>query len=535
MTIAQLIEALKQPGAYPFPVEEVEVHQTHISAVFLVGGHVYKVKKPVNFGFLDFSTLEKRRHFCEQEVRLNRRLAPSVYLGVVPIARSGKQLKVEGEGEPVEWAVKMKRLPGEATLEKRLEKGEVNASLLKVVALRLAAFHAHAESNDHLAEFARFDGVRKNAGENFEQSRGQIGQTLSAVVFDRLQSLTDAKLQELYPVIESRAARGVPRDTHGDLHLDHVYHFPDRDPPDDWVILDCIEFNERFRFADPVSDMAFLVMDLKFHHRRDLAEGFAEAYFEAAGDEEGKGLLPFYVSYRAAVRGKVEGMELFKQEIPAEEKQSAMLKSRAHWLLALSELEEPERRPGLILVGGLPGTGKSTLARELAQQAGFIVIRSDAVRKELAGVAETADSPAEVREDLYSTPMTEATYAACLEQAEALLFEGKRVIVDATFRADKHRKVFLDLALKWGVPTLFLVCQANPETVRLRLGQRKGDVSDADWSVYQQLAGTWEQAGDATRAWLRLIANDGSPEEAVARAVAELKGQQLMREEVVLP
>ena len=173
----------------------------------------------------------------------------------------------------------------------------------------------------------------------------------------------------------------MPRDTHGDLHLDHVYLFPDRAPPADLVIIDCIEFNERFRFADPVADMAFLVMDLAFHGRRDLARAFADAYFRASGDEEGRALLPFYTAYRAAVRGKVEGMELAEREVPEAERAAALVRARAHWLLALGELEEPGRRPCLVLVGGLPGTGKSTLARGLAEQAGFTVIRSDLVRR----------------------------------------------------------------------------------------------------------------------------------------------------------
>src|SRR5438034_1293400 len=181
----------------------------------------------------------------------------------------------------------------------------------------------------------------------------------------------------------------MPRDTHGDLHLDHVYLFPEKKPPADLVIIDGIEFNERFRYSDPVADMAFLVMDLRFHGYHDLAQAFADAYFQAAGDEQGRTLLPFYTAYRAAVRGKVEGFELLEKEIPAAERAAALERARAHWLLALGELEQPAQKPCLVLVGGLPGTGKSTLAQGLAQRAGFQVIRSDVVRKQLAGLAPT--------------------------------------------------------------------------------------------------------------------------------------------------
>ncbi len=178
----------------------------------------------------------------------------------------------------------------------------------------------------------------------------------------KLRELTEQQLAQLGPLIEARAERGSPCDTHGDLHLDHVYRFPDRPPPESLAIIDCIEFNERFRFADPVADMAFLCMDLRFHAQPDLAKTFADAYFTAAGDGEGRALLPFYTAYRAAVRGKVEGFELREAEVPAEEKASALARARAHWLLALGQLEAPARRPCLVLIGGLPGTGKSTLA-----------------------------------------------------------------------------------------------------------------------------------------------------------------------------
>src|SRR5262249_55918449 len=189
--------------------------------------------------------------------------------------------------------------------------------------------------------------VARNARENFEQAAAQVGATISRAVFDRLRALTEDALARLRPVIEARAARGVPCDTHGDLHLDHVYLFPDRPPPGDLVVIDCIEFNERFRFADPVADMAFLVMDLAFRGRRDLARAFAAEYFRAAGGAEGRALLPFYTAYRAAVRGKVEGFELTEKEVPQAERAGALARARAHWLLALTELEEPNRRPCL--------------------------------------------------------------------------------------------------------------------------------------------------------------------------------------------
>src|SRR5262245_43685271 len=406
MEPARLIEALCDPAAYPDPVERVEVRQTHISIVFLAGPHVFKLKKPVNLGFLDFTTPEKRRHYCEEEVRLNRRLAPAVYLGVVPIAQTPDDLRVEGRGEVVEWAVKMERLPDDASLLSRLGRGEVGPELVATLAQRIARFHAASEGGPRVAAFCRCDVVARNARENFEQAAPQVGVTTSRAVFGRLRTLTEETLGRLRNLIEARAERGVPRDTHGDLHLDHVYHFPDRPPPGDLVAIDCIEFNERFRFADPVADAAFLVMDLVFRGRRDLAEVFADAYFGASGDAEGRALLPFYTAYRAAVRGKVEGFELSEKEIPAQERTDAAARSRAHWLLALGELEEPGQRPGLVLIGGLPGSGKSTLARGLAERANFTVIRSDVDRKELAG--QSAETPARggLDEGIYSPEWT---------------------------------------------------------------------------------------------------------------------------------
>jgi aminoglycoside phosphotransferase family enzyme/predicted kinase len=534
MDLPCLIDALSCPAAYPMGAEAVEFHHTHISVVFLAGQYAYKIKKPVNLGFLDFTTLQKRRHFCAEEVRLNRRLAPAVYLGVVPITQTGTAVQVEGPGEAIEWAVKMERLPEEATLQCRLGREQVSPELVEALARRIAAFHSQAESGEHIAAFGRWEVVAGNARENFEQARALVGVTLHQTVFDRLRALTEQSLDRLRPLIEDRARRGVPRDTHGDLRLDHVYLFPQQPAPHDLVIIDCIEFSKRFRYADPVADMAFLTMDFHFHGSWDLARTFADAYFAAARDEEGRALLPFYAAYRAAVRGKVQGTEAAQKEVPAAERAAAVAGARGHWILALGELEEPDRRPCLVLVAGLPGTGKSTLACALAERAGFSVIRSDVVRKELAGSAAPAHA-LPFDEGIYTPEWTERTYAECLHRAEALLFEGHRVIVDASFGAESMRQLFLEAATRWGVPGVLYWCQAEPEVVRRRLEHRHGDVSDADWSVYLEAAARWEAIGPATSRAVREIATGPGPEQAVAEALAALRELSLARSGAGLP
>jgi aminoglycoside phosphotransferase family enzyme/predicted kinase len=496
MDYQRQLAALAQPSAYPYAVNRVEVRHTHISAVFLAGPFAYKIKKPVQLGFLDFSDLARRRYYCEEEVRLNRRLASTVYHGVVPVTQAGETVRFEGEGQPLDWAVKMERLPEENTLRAQLLRSQLSMQVLECLGQRLARFHADADRGTEIAAWGRFDVVAGNARENFEQARPLVGTTISPAVFERLRALTESSLERLQPLIEDRARHGVPRDTHGDLRLDHVYLFPDRPPPDDLVIIDCIEFNARFRYADPVADMAFLVMDLVFHGRRDLARCFAAAYSQASGDKEGMALLPFYTAYRAAVRAKVEGFELGEKEIPEEERSAALALARAHWLLALGELEEPTSRPCLLLIGGLPGSGKSTLARALSERAGFAVVRSDVVRKELAGSGEPRGG---LNDGIYTLEWTERTYCECLRRAEQLLFEGKRVIVDATFQDDRRRQRFLATARRWAVPALFLVCSTKLDIARQRLQQRHGDVSDADWQVFEHARARWQTPSAAVR------------------------------------
>jgi uncharacterized protein len=533
MEISSLIRELSRPDAYPHPAEDFRVHHTHISVVFLAGAFAYKVKKSRDLGFLDFTDRERRHHFCREEVRLNRRLAPSVYLGVVPVVRDGGTLRFgerEDKGEVVEWAVKMRRLPPAATLRERLLENRLQASTLEALARRVAAFHQEAESGPEISRYGRFSVVARNARDNLEQTRDHVGTTFSSRVHDRLSRKLEDRLNEHRTLIEQRASRGVPRDTHGDLHLDHVYLFPDRDPPDDLVIIDCIEFSPAFRCSDPVSDMAFLAMDLIHHGRRDLEARFSRSYFHAAGDEEGRALLPFYRSYRAAVRGKVEGIAALEEEVPEEEREAALRNARGHWLLALSELEGPGERPGLVLVGGLPGTGKSTVAQGVAREAGFQVVSSDRTRKALAGAAPTESRRAGFQEGIYGPQWTERTYQALLGKVREGLFQGDRIVVDATFRDEEDRRAFLETARASGVRALFLECRAPSEVVRERLEARTSDPSDADWHIHREVARRWEGPGEDTKRDHRVVETGGSRDEALAGALGHLAEGGLMED-----
>lgn len=528
MNVGRIVEILRDPATYPHPADDLTLHQTHISVVALAGPWAYKVKKPVDRGFLDFTTLEKRRTYCEREVELNRRLAPGVYRGVVALARDGGDVRIDGPGRPVEYAVRMERLPPAATLRARLERGELAERHVERVARRIASFHREAASGPEIARFGRWEVVAHNARENFTQSLPHVERTVSRDVLARASRLTEAELSERRGLIEERARSGVPRDTHGDLHLEHVYLLPDRDPPRDLVVVDCIEFSDRLRYADPVADVAFLYMDLALRAPRGLADRLADVYFRESGDEDGRALLPLYAAYRAHVRGKVEAMTLDDADVEAEERRHAAEESRAHWLLGLGQLAPPARRPALLLIGGLPGTGKSTLARSLAREANFRIVATDPTRKRLAGLPPTADAASEFGEGIYGPEWTDRTYDTCLRDAGRLLFQGFRVIVDATFHEDSRRRRFLEAADRWGVPSRFLRCRADPEVVRRRLGARERDVSDAGPEVYRRVARAWEEPGTVTAPRTEEVRTDVPDSESTGAALATLRRDGLL-------
>jgi aminoglycoside phosphotransferase family enzyme/predicted kinase len=528
MDIASLIAELSKPEIYPCHVERLELRQTHISVICLTDDVVYKIRKSVKFSFLDFSTLAQRRFDCEREVELNQRLAPDVYLGIVPIVRRDGRVYVEGPGEVIDWAVKMNRLPDSATLEQRLQRGEVGPEMIGMLGRRLAAFHAAAASSAQIAEYGRYEAITHNVLENLEAVHGSGDAVIDAEQLARLTQLVRQRLESDRELIIRRMERRVPRDTHGDLRLDHVYFFPDRDPPADLCVIDCIEFNDAFRYADPVADIAFLIMDLKYHGHPELARRLTDEYFVAAGDEEGRQLLPLYVSYRAAVRAKVATLELAETEIPEAERKAASERARGLWILALSELEVPSRRSCLVLVGGLQGTGKTTLARGLSEAAGFTVIRTDVVRKELIEKSQLASPGRSNTAGIYAEERIDQTYEECLHRAVELLRLGRRVIVDATFAREVQRQKFLEAARCLGIPAYFLNCQADPEIVHRRLDARSGDASDADWQVYQAAVDKWEKAGSSTARVMTRVDCGGSAEAARDFAADVLKNAELL-------
>lgn len=442
-------------------MDAIDIVETHISTVILVGDDVYKIKKRVNLGFVDFTTLASREHFCREEVRLNRRLAPDVYRGVVPIRRAG---------EIEDWAVRMRRLPAEATLESRLRAGRLDARHLDEVARVMAHFHAHAETNAEICAGGSFATVANNCRENFDQT----GPSCSPV-WERVRHATELALEAARPRIEQRAALGVPRDTHGDLRLGHVYLLTTG-----VTIIDCVEFAPRFRHADPVADTAFLTMELHAEGRPDLAAAFSDAWFSASGDD-GDDLLEFYVAYRSVVRAKVRGMEAAQVGIRPAQRARAALRARGHWLLALARLEPAARRPGLLVLCGLPGTGKSTLAAHLAADHGFHVVRTDVVRQEI-GCAD------------YSDASKALVDAATLARVGTLLDDGRRVVVDAGLWTAGRRVPFVAAAHDRMLPRAIVPCEADRDEVRRRLRLRQGDASDADWRVYESAEALWEPA-----------------------------------------
>jgi aminoglycoside phosphotransferase family enzyme/predicted kinase len=483
-TLPPHIQAMRRRAAYPGTSGRVELVQTHISWVFLVGDEVYKVKKPVNLGFANFTTLARRKAACEAEVRLNRRGCPGgVYLGVETLNREGDSFHVAGKGEVVDYAVHMKRLPQDGMMDKRLERGEVAFGDIGRVAARLAALHAEAERSERITRLGGTEALATNWQENLDQTEPFIGRTLSRARFDRIASYATRFMAGEEVLLKSREAEGWVRDCHGDLRSDSVVF--DDNLPGGICIYDCIEFNDRFRYVDTALDAAFLAMDLDFRGHPDLSDLFVGLFTAASGDKTLPLLLHFYKCYRAVVRGKVESLLLVDPGVPAKQKSAARSRARAYFELAESYAK---RRPphGLTLVSGPSGSGKSVLAGVLAARLGAVLLSTDMLRKELFEASTEAQQEG-LDEGRYSEESRARVYEEIAQQSEAFLRDGRPVVIDGTYIERRQRAPVLDVADRARAEILVVECSAPDEVIRERQKQRQGEAwttSEGRWEVY---------------------------------------------------
>jgi len=480
MTIStqRIISELTRPVAYTHAVDEVEVIQTHISVVFLAGDFAYKIKKPVDLGFLDFTTLEKRRHFCEEELRLNRRLSPEIYLRVASITEGPEGLQIRGPEpfkEPaVDYAVVMERLDETRLLSAQLMEGSVDLTTMGSIAKRIADFHREAETNEHITTTGGTRAVVFNTEEDFQQIEPYVGDTLSRRTFERIADYTRTFLEVNRDVFAKREVDGWIRDGHGDLHTQHICM------ADGIQIFDCIEFNERFRYGDVLVDAAFLAMDLERLGYRDLARGFTDAYLELMDQRDLLFLFNFYACYRAVVRGKVEGFRSRDPDIDPAEADMARENAGAFFLLA--EKYARSLVPPVLITGcGLMGSGKSTLAKALGSCLDVVVLSSDRIRKELAGLEPTSPHHVPFGSDIYSREFGARTYTELHNRAVTLLKGGQSVFLDASYMTQDLRDQAVEAAREGGAGFLLVHLDPGEEKLLERLRKRmlkKGSISD---------------------------------------------------------
>lgn len=486
-TLSPIIQAMLQPEFYPHPVTTpIELIQTHVSYICLTGDFAYKVKKPVNYGFLDFSTLALREHFCHEEIRLNQRGAAGIYLEVLAIAQVNGKFQLSDQGEIVEYTVKMKQFPSGTLFTDLFDQGKLTETLLQQLAQELVNFHRQGAITDHIRSFGEVAQIRQAIDENYEQTVAYIGGPQTQQQFDETRQYTDRLFAEKSALFASRVAHDWIRECHGDVHLRNIAL------SDDQILLfDCIEFNEPFRFVDVMFDIAYIVMDLDARDRPDLSNVFLNAYIELMGDWEGLQVLPLYLSRQSYVRAKVMSFLLGDPTIPeavkTESAKTAERYYRLAWEYTRSPLGQASEKFGgqLWVMAGLSGSGKSTVARLLARQTGAILIRSDAVRKHLAGVPLDQRGNA----DLYTAEMTAKTYQRLLDLGLTLAQQGYPVILDAKYDRQSLRQAVIDGVETTGdrpIRLQILHCDAPLAMRQQWLRDRRHDVSDATADLLPQ-------------------------------------------------
>ncbi|MHB1098458.1 MAG: bifunctional aminoglycoside phosphotransferase/ATP-binding protein [Burkholderiales bacterium] len=470
----RIVTALLDAKRYPHPAKTVKLVETHISWVLLAGRYAYKIKKAVHPGFLDFTRLAARLYYCNEEIRLNRRTAPKIYLDVVPIGGSFDN-PVMGSLPSMEYAVRMKRFPSGNTLDRLAERGKLLPAHLDLLAAKIASFHENLPPAGIDSGYGV--GMLEVARASFDELRKFLDDDLS-----NLEKLVDNEYASCADCFPERLKQGFVRECHGDLHLGNIALVRGGPTP-----FDCIEFDPKLRWIDVMNEMAFPVMDLLYHDRRDLAYRFLNAYLERTGDYGGMKAFRFHLSCRAVVRAMVDAMR---------DKESSC---RKHLALAAAILSR--RRPFLIITHGLPGSGKTTLSQAALEKLGAIRIRSDVERKRLASLPSEARSHSGIASGIYSPDASRATYSRLLELARGVLSSGFPVIIDAAFLSAGERGRFRKLAQNLSVPFIIASLKVPRSSLEERILARKNDASDADLAVLDALEVSSEplQPGERNR------------------------------------
>ncbi len=500
------VRALFDPAAYPHAPDEIELRQTHISYVFLAGDVVYKTKKPVDFGFIQQLDAETRERFCRAEVALNRRLAPDVYIDVVPIVRTSDgrfavEGDIEGGGEVVEHAVKMRRLPDDRTLDELLATGAAPEDVVEQIASRVVALHTGAEVVANDPTYAGVAAERAWWEREYGEAKGFIGGTWRAEDAAALEAFVAETIDAQAMLFDERLAAGRVVEGHGDLQAKHVYVLGDS--AEQITIVDCVEFNDwfHFRYLDVGYDVAFLAMDLEALGRPDLGDKFAGRYIAATGDETIGVLQPLHRAFRAFVRGKVESIGAGAPEVTAAQ-QAELAASAARYFRLAAEYAERRSGPALIILAGLSGTGKTLVGATLAGRIGAAHVSSDVIRHELAEAAGLSTTMWQQYEaGAYSAEMSERTYDEMRNRAAAHLAAGRPVILDGVHGRAVDRAAAARVAREAGVPAVIAELRLSDDAAFARLAQREREQhdTDVDQPAFQRHVESYEmvKAGEA--------------------------------------
>ena len=492
--------------------------ETHISWVLLTGQYAYKIKKPVDFGFLDFSLLEKRHFYCKEEVRLNRRLAPQLYLEVVMIHGSEAQPNLEGQGPVIEYAVKMRQFPQSAQLDRLLSDKGLDHRLIVKLASKVADFHLSINSASTNSTFGDLTHIRQPVLGNIQHIRACINDTSVEPILDKLERWSQQQLDEMADVIRQRKAEGFIRECHGDMHLRNIAWWDN-----EIVIFDCIEFNKNFFWIDVISDIAFLVMDLEDRQQYALANLFLNRYLEITGDYAGVQLLKFYKVYRALVRAKVDALRAGQEQVGTQAYDETFQECVQY--LQLAERYISPASPCLIINHGLSGSGKSYASRMILEKFPAIQIRSDVERKRLFQVPRDKAGSDAIEGGIYTSEATRRTYMQLVKIAKGLLTAGCPVFIDAANLKQQQRQLFIDLANSQHISFLIIDYQASTDTLRQRIMQRaqqRDDVSDATLAVLEHQLDIFEPFSDAEQPFVIKVDTDQAIE--VDHIVAKIRG-----------